>query len=91
MKRAFIFFAAKLPSPLYVFRPLAISAVSQGYITETHNSHVILGNDALLKCQVPSFVSDFVSVSSWVSSQGDEYHLTGGKHGAAEKCLHLSY
>ena len=26
---------------------------------------MIVGNDALLKCKIPSFVSDFVSVISW--------------------------
>ena len=29
-------------------------------------TYVILGNDALLKCQVPSFVSDLVDVFSWI-------------------------
>ncbi len=33
---------------------------------------VINGNDALLKCQIPSFVSDFVSVDGWVDSEGNE-------------------
>jgi hypothetical protein len=32
---------------------------------------VIVGNDAIFKCSAPSFVSDFVSVDSWVDSEGN--------------------
>ena len=32
--------------------------------------YIILGNDAIVKCNVPSFVADFVSVESWVDSEG---------------------
>ena len=31
---------------------------------------VILGNDVLLKCDIPSFATDFVSVVDWVDSEG---------------------
>lgn len=31
------------------------------------------GNSAILKCLIPSFVADFVSVTAWVDSDGDEY------------------
>ena len=34
---------------------------------------VILGNDAIFKCSIPSFVSDFVSVEAWNDSEGKEY------------------
>ena len=34
--------------------------------------HVIIGNDALLKCKVPSHVIDFVSVSGWVDNKGND-------------------
>ena len=33
-------------------------------------SKVIVGNDALLKCDISSHVADFVSVVAWVDSQG---------------------
>ena len=46
---------------------------TQDYVTETHNVYVILGNVALLKCQIPSFVSDFASVESWIDDQGNQY------------------
>ena len=35
-----------------------------------HEEQVILGNDVLLKCNIPSFEADFVSVASWVDSEG---------------------
>ena len=31
-----------------------------------------MGNDALMKCQIPSLVSDLVSVDSWADSKGNE-------------------
>ena len=38
-----------------------------------HEEQVILGNDVLLKCNIPSFEADFVSVASWVDSEGQTY------------------
>ena len=51
-------------------------AVSQSYNTETHNEYVVLANDAVLKCRIPSFVSDFVSVTGWVDSQASTHHMS---------------
>ena len=36
---------------------------------------VIVGNDAVFKCSIPSFVSDFVSVVSWLDSEGQAYSM----------------
>ena len=52
---------------------IIFSVVAQEFITEAHNVHVIIGNSALVKCEIPSFVADFVSVHSWITNQGDEY------------------
>ena len=30
----------------------------------------MLGNEILLKCDIPSFVADFVVVDGWVDSEG---------------------
>ena len=57
------------------------SAVSQNYITETNNAHVIFGNSALLKCEIPSFVADFISVESWVDSDSNHYYKSGQEYG----------
>ncbi len=45
----------------------------QFYKAEILNEYVIIGNDAIVKCNIPSFVADFVSVDAWVSNQGDTY------------------
>ena len=37
--------------------------------TRIGDEFVILGNDALMKCQAPSFVSDFLSVTGWVDER----------------------
>ena len=37
-----------------------------------------MGNDALMKCQIPSLVSDLCSVDSWVDSNGNEILATEG-------------
>lgn len=32
---------------------------------------MLRGNAAVLKCQIPSFVSEYVTVSSWIISEDD--------------------
>ena len=49
------------------------SVVHQDYDTDVNKEYVIRGNSALLKCSIPSFVSDFVQVTSWVTNTGDTY------------------
>ena len=49
-----------------------LSVVSQDYVARVHEIDVILGNAGLLKCEIPSFVIDFVSVINWVNDQGEE-------------------
>ena len=48
-------------------------AVTQQYVTETHNVYVIVGNSALFKCEIQSFVADFVTIDSWKDNIGTEY------------------
>ncbi|KPJ11137.1 Down syndrome cell adhesion molecule-like protein CG42256 [Papilio machaon] len=52
------------------------NVVTQYYEAEVVSEYVIRGNTAVLKCNIPSFVSDFVKVEAWVASDGDEYLLT---------------
>ena len=47
--------------------------VSQSYTSGAHEVYVIVGNYALVKCEIPSFVADFVSVVSWVDNEENEY------------------
>lgn len=38
------------------------------------DEHVLRGNTAILKCHIPSFVSDFVAVDAWIDDEGAEYY-----------------
>ena len=57
----------------YYFLLLSFLVVSQAYISRVHEIDVILGNSGLLKCEIPSFVVDFVSVVSWIDDAANEY------------------
>nr|XP_026486081.1 Down syndrome cell adhesion molecule-like protein Dscam2 isoform X25 [Vanessa tameamea] len=52
------------------------AVVTQYYEAEVVSEYVIRGNTAVLKCNIPSFVADFVKVEAWVDSDGGEYLLT---------------
>ena len=45
----------------------------QRYETEVLSEYILEGNDAMLRCLVPSFVSDFVTVVGWVDNQGNMF------------------
>ena len=54
--------------------------VFQAYDVYVEMEHVILGNDALFKCKIPSYVADLAEVSGWLDSEGNEYlHTKFGK------------
>lgn len=45
------------------------TVVAQHYPTDVYDEYVIRGNSAILKCQIPSFVADFVDVISWQTNE----------------------
>lgn len=47
-----------------------VSVVNQFYEAEILTEYVIRGNAAVLKCSIPSFVSDFVKVEAWIDEEG---------------------
>lgn len=49
------------------------SVVNQYYEAEVVSEYVIRGNTAVLKCNIPSFVADFVRVEAWVGSDSSVY------------------
>ncbi|XP_050054038.1 cell adhesion molecule Dscam2 isoform X8 [Aphis gossypii] len=51
------------------------AVVNQLYTVNVMDESVLRGNTALLKCHIPSFVADYVFVSSWTSDDGDEYSI----------------
>ena len=53
---------------------LFITVVSQDYnINVLPQNYVIKGNDAILKCEIPSFVADLIEVVSWVDDSAKDY------------------
>ena len=68
-----------LHSPFYVL----VAVVSQSYQVHVHDEYVLLGNAGLLRCLIPSFVSDFVIVDTWVGDDGT--HITADSHGIDSK------
>ena len=40
--------------------------VKQYYEVQVYDEYVIRGNTAVLTCHVPSFVKDYVTVTSWI-------------------------
>lgn len=49
-----------------------LSVINQHYQPEILTEYVIRGNSGILKCSIPSFVSDFVRVESWIDEEGTE-------------------
>jgi len=52
---------------------LGFAVVQQYYEAEVVSEYVIRGNTAVLKCNIPSFVADFVRVDAWVGSDESLY------------------
>ena len=48
---------------------LHIKVVTQNYACYVNQAHVIRGNDVLMKCDIPSFVTDFVNVFNWQDNE----------------------
>ncbi|XP_059225639.1 cell adhesion molecule Dscam2 isoform X2 [Stomoxys calcitrans] len=55
------------------FYPGSEYVVSQHYEEDIHKAFVIRGNSAILKCDIPSFVADFVNVISWHTDQEENF------------------
>ena len=63
--------ALKITLKTDVLITIYISVTSQRYEIDILRESVILGNDAIFKCSIPSFVSDFVFVENWVDSEAN--------------------
>ena len=50
-------------------------------VNVAHETYVIAGNSALLKCDIPSFVADLVSVVSWHDNGGGAYQIDSESYG----------
>lgn len=47
--------------------------VTQYYDIDVNKQYAIRGNAAILKCEIPSFVADFVQVVSWHTDQKETF------------------
>lgn len=67
------------PPPTCVF-----AVVVQSYFVTVMDEHVLHGNAGILKCHIPSFVADFVSVIGWQEDDDadDDNGDDGNNHAA---------
>lgn len=77
--------------PAHILFYLAIfssAVVQQFYQSRVIDEFVLKGNTGILKCLVPSFVTDFVQVEAWVADDGTiyKYQNEGGDFGNFLKC-----
>lgn len=42
------------------------AVVKQKYEVQVYDEYVISGNTAVLRCQVPSYVTEYIMVTSWI-------------------------
>lgn len=49
--------------------------VSQAYTVNLWEENVLRGNSAILKCHIPSFVAEYVTITSWIISEGDDEEI----------------
>ena len=59
--------------------------VSQDYATRVNDFDVIQGNSAIMKCEIPSFVTDFVSVINWSDNNNAEFYSSQNTMGKKTK------
>lgn len=58
-----------------------LSVVIQPYEAEADNEYVIRGNAAIMKCEIPSYVADFISVDMWADSDSGTYYPNDNQYG----------
>ncbi|XP_076655523.1 Down syndrome cell adhesion molecule 1 isoform X18 [Halictus rubicundus] len=49
------------------------AVVTQPYQPEILTEYVIRGNSAILKCSIPSYIAEFVTVEAWIREDGEVY------------------
>ncbi|XP_076374945.1 Down syndrome cell adhesion molecule 1 isoform X35 [Megalopta genalis] len=49
------------------------AVVTQQYQPEILTEYVIRGNSAILKCSIPSYIAEFVTVEAWIREDGEVY------------------
>lgn len=62
------------------FSYFSLAVVQQFYNSRVIDEYVLKGNTGILKCLVPSFVSDFVQIIAWVADDGTTYDFETSKY-----------
>lgn len=68
-----------------LFFSFRCTVVSQFYESQVYDDYVIKGNAAVLKCNIPSFVSDHVEIIEWIDSNGGHYNRDENNSGKWKK------
>lgn len=77
---------------LIVFLSLPPPVVNQHYDPEVQNPGAFIGSNVLIKCNIPSFVKDYVTVTSWLQEPSFNIYpsMEGGKyHHRCRRCASL--
>lgn len=45
----------------------------QNYLPEILTEYAIRGNSAILKCSIPSYIAEFVTIEAWIREDGEIY------------------
>lgn len=69
------------------FNFLFASVVIQSYESEADNEYVIRGNSVVMKCEIPSYVADFVFVDLWLDSEGRNYYPNSDQETGTIACI----
>lgn len=64
-----------------VVNVIVVAVVNQRYEPEVQNPGGFLGSNVLIKCNIPSFVKEYVTVTSWLQEPNFNIYpsLEGGK------------
>jgi hypothetical protein len=53
----------------------SLTVANQYYESEVLSEYIIKGNAAIIKCNIPSFVTDFARVEAWIGSDNQSYEF----------------
>ena len=83
----FTFCNVELSSPQTLKQPIHfVSVTNQEFRVTVHEESVVLYNDVIFKCNIQSHVTDFVTVTGWVSSEGETYPTDADYGNCHETC-----
>ena len=57
------------------------AVVIQNYDTDVNKEYIIRGNAGIIKCSLPSFVADFLEVTSWTTDSNETFYAKEDNYG----------